>query len=122
MKETSDNKSLVKLKDNIFSKTKKFFLRLLKYDIKKDYADIEEVIPNNQTDKSDDKNEFINQLKEMENSDTNAFNLQTKYENGDLKVSDMSEDEYSKIEDLYNRQIENLTNQIKIKKAKLSTN
>jgi len=122
MKEKSDNKSLVKVNDNIFYKIKKFFLKLFKYDIKKDYTDIEEVIHNNQIDKSDDRNEFINQLKETENTDTNAFNLQRKYENGQLKVSDMSEDEYSKIEDLYNRQIENLANQIKIKKAKLSTN
>jgi len=122
MKEKSDNKSLVKVNDNIFYKIKKFFLKLFKYDIKKDYTDIEEVIHNNQIDKSDDRNEFINQLKETENTDTNAFNLQRKYENGQLKVSDMSEDEYSKIEDLYNIQIENLTNQIKIKKTKLSTN
>ena len=122
MKKKSDNKSLVKVNDNIFSKIKKFFLKLFKYDIKNDYADINEVIHNNQTDKSEDRNEFINQLKEMQNSDTNVFNLQREYENGQLKVSDMSEDEYSKIEELYNRQIENLTNQIKIKKAKLSTN
>ena len=90
MKEKSDNKSLVKVNDNIFSKIKKFILKLFKYDIKNDYTDIEEVIHNNQIDKSDDRNEFINQLKETENTDMNVFNLQRKYENGHfLKSSNL---------------------------------
>lgn len=56
------------------------------------------------------------------NYDTKIFNFQRQYESGELTVEDMSKEEYSKIEELYNRQIENLSNQIKIKKAKLSTN
>lgn len=56
------------------------------------------------------------------NYDTKIFNFQRQYESEELTVEDMSKEEYSKIEELYNRQIENLSNQIKIKKAKLSTN
>ena len=118
MKENFDNKSLIKVNDNIFSKIRNWFINLFSAKIKNiDVAD-----SNIDISKSDNKKDFLNSLKTSESDDTNIFNLQKKYESGQLKVSDMSEDEYSKIEDLYNRQIENLTNQIKIKKAKLSTN
>ena len=120
MKEKSENKSLIKVNDNIFFKIRKFFLKIFKYDISKHNIGVEEISNSNEIYKPDNRNEFLNQLKE--NKYTNVFNLQRKYENGQLKVSEMSEEEYYKIEELYNKQIEILTNQIKYKKAKLSTN
>lgn len=122
MKENSDNKSLIRVNDNIFSKIRNWFINLFSAKIKNIENNIDVADSNIDISNADKKNDFLNSLKTSESNDTNIFNLQRKYENGQLKVSDMSEDEYSKIEDLYNRQIENLANQIKIKKAKLSTN
>jgi len=122
MREDLDNKSLVKVDDNIFLKIRNWFVNLFKFKTKRVQNTIDVTNSNIDVNESSTKNNFLNSLKTSENDDTNIFNLQRKYENGQLKVSDMSEDEYSKIEDLYNIQIENLTNQIKIKKTKLSTN
>jgi len=119
MKESLDNKSLIEYKDNIFHKIRNLFLRIFGYKSRKT-ENIEAdntSIPVNQS-----KSAFLESVKISENSDTNIFDLQRKYENGDLKISDMSKEEYTKMEELYNKQIEVLTNQIKYKKAKLSTN
>lgn len=122
MRENLDNKSLVKVNNNIFLKIRNWFVNLFRF--KTNMIENNTDVPNSniEVSESNTKDAFLNSLKTLENDDTNIFNLQRKYENGELKVSDMSENEYSKIEDLYNRQIENLANQIKIKKAKLSTN
>lgn len=122
MRENFDDKSLVKVTNNIFFKIRNWFVNLFRFKTNRIENTINVTNTNIDVSKSNTKQEFLNSLKTLENDDTNIFNLQRKYENGLLKVSDMSEDEYSKIEDLYNRQIENITNQIKIKKAKLSTN
>jgi len=122
MREKFDNKSLVKVTNNIFLKIRNWFVNLFSFKKNRIENTINATNTNIDASESNTKQEFLNSLKTLENDDTNMFNLQRKYENGQLKVSDMSEDEYSKIEDLYNRQIENLANQIKIKKAKLSTN
>ena len=121
MRENFDNKSLVKVEDNIFFKIKNWFTGLFKVRIKNVQDIVDSANSNIDTNKTNNKEDFLNSLKTVDNEDTNIFNLQMKYENGQLKVSEMSENEYSKIEDLYNKQIENLTNQIKQKKAKLST-
>lgn len=121
MRENFDNKSLVKVEDNIFLKIKNWFTGLFKVRIKNVQNIVDSANSNIDTNKTNNKEDFLNSLKTVDNDDTNIFNLQMKYENGQLKVSEMSENEYSKIEDLYNKQIENLTNQIKQKKAKLST-
>ncbi len=122
MKENFDNKSLVKVNDNIFLKIRNWFVNLFGFKTKSVQNTIDVSNSNMDINEPSTKDNFLNSLKTSENDETNIFNLQRKYENGLLQVSDMSEDEYSKIEDLYNIQIENLTNQIKIKKAKLSTN
>ena len=116
MRENFDNKSLVKVEDNIFLKIKNWFTGLFKVRIKNVQDIVDSANSNIDTNKTNNKEDFLNSLKTVDNEDTNIFNLQMKYENGQLKVSEMSENEYSKIEDLYNKQIENLTNQIKQKK------
>lgn len=122
MRENTDNKSLVKVEDNIFSKLRNWFIGLFKIRTKSIQNAVD--IDNSDvfTNKTNAKDDFLNSLKTLDNDDIDIFNLQRKYENGQLKVSEMSDNEYSKIEDLYNKQIEDLTNQIKQKKAKLSTN
>lgn len=122
MKENNNNKSLVRLNDNIFSRLRNWFISFFNFKTNNNdenhetlYKSIEKSEPNAKTD-------FLNSLKPTENDDTKIFDLQRKYENGNLTVSDMTKEEYSKIEELYNKQIENLQNQIRIKKEKLSTN
>lgn len=122
MKENSDNKSLIKVNDNIFSKIRNWFINLFSAKTKNIENNIDVADSNIDISKSDNKNDFLNSIKASENGDTKIFNLQRQYESGELTVKDMSKEEYLKIEELYNRQIENLTNQIKVKKAKLSTN
>lgn len=122
MKENSDNKSSIKVNDNIFSKIRNWFINLFSAKIKNIENNIDIADSNIDISKSDNKNDFLNSIKTSENGDTKIFNLQKQYESGELTVKDMSKEEYLKIEELYNRQIENLTNQIKVKKAKLSTN
>lgn len=122
MKENSDNKSLIKVNDNIFSKIRNWFINLFSVKIKNSENNIDVADSNIDISKCNNKNDFLNSIKTSENGDIEIFNLQRQYESGELTVKDMSKEEYLKIEELYNRQIENLTNQIKLKKAKLSTN
>ena len=119
MKENYDNKSLVKVSDNIFFRIKNWFLKLFGYN----KQNTENTINLNYHKKEiTNKPDFLESIKISETSDTNVFNLQRRYESGSLKVDDMSKEEYSKIENLYNNQIEDLEKQIKYKKAKLATN
>lgn len=119
MKENYDTKSLVKANDNIFFRIRNWFLKLFGYN----KQNIENNINLNYHKKEiDNKPDFLETIKISEANDTNIFNLQRRYENGNLKINDMSKEEYSKIENLYNKQIEDLEKQIKYKKAKLATN
>lgn len=120
MRENTDNKSLVKVEYNIFSKLRNWFIGLFKIRTKSIQNAVDIDNSDIVTNKINTKDNFLNSLKILDNDDIDIFNLQRKYENGQIKVSEMSDNEYSKIEDLYNKQIENLTNQIKQKKAKLS--
>ena len=47
MKEKSENKSLIKVNDNIFFKIRKCFLKIFKYDISKDNIGSEEISNSN---------------------------------------------------------------------------
>ncbi len=120
MKESLDNKSLVKINNNnIFYKIKNWILKLFGYG----KPNIENDIRLNSINKEiEEKSDFKETIKISKGSDTTIFDLQRRYENGDLKVIDLSKEEYSKLENLYNNQIENLQNQIKYKKSMLSTN
>lgn len=108
MRENLDNKSLVKVNDNIFLKIRNWFVNLFGFKTNRIENTIDVTNSNIDVSESNTKDDFLNSLKTLENEETNIFNLQRKYENGQLKVSDMSKDEYSKIENLYNKQIENL--------------
>lgn len=119
MKENCDNKSLVKVNDNIFFKIRNWLLKLFGY--KK--QNLENNIPLSSLHKEvNNKPNFLESIKISGDSDINVLDLQRKYENGSLNVNDMSKEEYSKIEDLYIKQIENLEKQIKYNKSKLATN
>ena len=119
MRENYDDKSLVKVNDNIFLRIRSWFLKLFGYN-KPSIENNTNIDYHNK--EIDSKLDFLESIKISETSDTNIFNLQRRYENGNLKVDDMSKEEYSEIENLYNKQIEDLEKQIKLKKAKLATN
>ena len=122
MENKNDNKSLVKEKQNIFLKIKNIILSLFR-SRKKNIRENDRLENINEKIKElNNKKEFYDTLKTTINDEKDAFILQRKYENGDLKVNEMSKEQYAKIQDLYYKQIEDLTNQIKYKKAKLSDN
>ena len=119
MKESLDNKSLSKMNNNIFFKIRNWILKLFGYG----KANIENDIRLNSINKEiEGKSDFKETIKIYKDSESTIFELQRKYEKGNLKVIDLSKEEYSKLENLYNNQIENLQNQIKYKKSMLTTN
>lgn len=112
MKENYQNKSLVKVKDNIFYKIKNLFSRWFGFKSIRCECD-DKTIMNMQ---SKNQKDFLDSIKSMQNDKLDILNLQKRYENGNLEVSQMSEEQYKSIEDLYAKQIEALTQQIEHKK------
>ena len=126
MKESYNNKSLVKITNNIFIKIKNWFLTTFSYS--KSYIDDNIPLPSDTINSNipkkiiNNQSDFLNSIKVSPSDDAIIFTLQRKYENGIIKIEDISQEDYSKLENLYLKQIEDLEKQIKYKKSKLVTN
>lgn len=62
---------------------------------------------------------FIDSLKVEESEEAKLFKLQRKYRNGELKEEDLSEEQITKLIELYDRQIESKEKENKIKRNKI---
>ncbi len=74
-------------------------------------------------DKNTDENKrnlFIEQLKNIEDEETNLLKLQRKYRSGEIKEEDLTDEQVNSLCKLYDKQISNLRKSNEIKKQKLS--
>lgn len=119
MKEDTQEKSLVKVNENsIFYKIKNFFRNLFhRKEIVNnvtDFETIEETIK-----KTEQKNAFMESIKNIENEETKLLKLQKQYRSGEIKKENLTEEQIKSLNKLYNKQITNLRKSNEIRKQKL---
>lgn len=117
MKENTQEKSLVQVNENgIFYKIKRFFKNLFNKNTNS-YAVIEET--NNSVKNENKKNSFMEEIKNIENEETQLLKLQKQYRSGEIKEEELTEEQVSSLCALYDKQIANLRKSNEIRKQKL---
>ena len=118
MKENTDEKSLVKINENsIFYKIKRFFKNLLSKKKDADNSIVEETTVIKQDE--DKRNQFMEQIKKIEDEETTLLKLQKQYRNGEIKEKNLTDEQISSLCKLYDKQISNLKKSNEIRKQKL---
>lgn len=109
-----ENKYLQVRKENIFTKFINFFRKVFyrEQNIK------EEKNVNIETENI--KKDFLNEIKLEHEEDSVLINLQKKYENKEIELSSMSDEEIHNLNLLYKRQIEDLSKKLDNKKTELN--
>lgn len=121
MKENTQEKSLIAVNENnIFYKIKKFFRNLFHKNKSVENAiAIENDINASSIDKENNKNSFMESIKNIENEETKLLKLQKQYRNGEVKEEDLTEEQINSLSALYDKQIANLKKSNEIRKQKL---
>ena len=118
MKKNTDEKSLVKINENsIFYKIKRFFKNLLSKKKDADNSIVEETTVIKQDE--DKRNQFMEQIKKIEDEETTLLKLQKQYRNGEIKEESLTDEQVSSLCKLYDKQISNLKKSNEIRKQKL---
>ena len=120
MRDNTQEKSLIAVNENsIFYKIKNFFRNLFhKHKVIESYTAIENST-NTPLEKENDKNSFMESIKNIENEETKLLNLQKQYRNGEIKEEDLTEEQINSLSALYDKQIANLRKSNQIRKQKL---
>lgn len=123
------NDYLVERKESIFTKIFKFLRNLFKRNNQEDNIDNnEEIIEKNpeidnnlKSKNSSDEydSEFLAYLRIDKREEPELLELQRKFENKEILMSDMSDIDLIRLNDLYNRQITKMKNDLENKKTKV---
>lgn len=118
MNENSKDKSLIQINiKGIFYKIEQFFVNIFK---KKDInEEVLAVEPNDEFNKIKNANTFIKELKNIETEETEILKLQKEYRNGKIDEKDLSIDQISALNKLYDKQITDLKKSNEARKQKL---
>ena len=117
MKESTDEKSLVRInKNSIFYKIKQFFKNI--FHNKSVNNDIPE-IKNNIIVEDNKKIKFMEEIKNIEDEETLLLKLQKKFRSGGIKEEELSNEQVNSLCALYDKQIENLRKSNETRKQKL---
>ena len=118
MKENTDEKSLVRINENsIFYKIKKFFKNLFNKNKNADNSIVEETAVIKQDENK--RNQFMEQIRKIEDEETILLKLQKQYRNGEIKEEDLTDEQVISLCKLYDKQISNLKKSNEIRKQKL---
>lgn len=118
MIENTDEKSLARVNENsIFYKIKRFFKNLFNKNNSADNTIVEETAVIKQDE--DKRNQFMEQIRKIEDEETTLLKLQKQYRNGEIKEEDLTDEQVSSLCKLYDKQISNLKKSNEIKKQKL---
>lgn len=112
MEENTQEKELIESKErNLFTKIKNFFRKIFtkKSNIKEE----------NGKDIQDINNKFKESIKMADDEEVKIFELQARYRRGEIAENDLTEEQIDAICDLYDKQIEELKQAIKIKEEKI---
>ena len=120
MRENTQEKSLVQVNENsIFYKFKNFFKNLFyKNKVVNNVSNTIE-IPENTMHTTEQKNLFMESIKNNENEETKLLKLQKQYRNGEVKEEELTEEQINSLTALYDKQIANLRKSNQIRKQKL---
>ena len=121
MKENTQEKSLVQVNENsIFYKIKSFFRNLFHKDKEIEInIPIETISNDNIVKNENNKSEFIERLKTIEDENTLLLKLQKQYRSGKIKEEDLTEEQKNSLCVLYDRQIADLRKSNEFRKNKL---
>ena len=120
MKENTQEKSLVQVKENsIFFKIKNFFRKLFckKANIAQD--SITEEYNETQIEKESSRHSFMESIKNIEDEETKLLSLQKQYRSGEIKEEELSQEQVNSLCALYDKQIENLRKSNEMRKQRL---
>ena len=114
MGENTQEKNLIEKKEkSVFQKIKNFFKKLF----------VKNKIENNiQPDiiEEESNNEFKESIKMTEDEETKLLELQRKYRRGEVAENDLTEEQIDALCELYDKQIEDLKQSIRIKEEKIA--
>ena len=119
MKENTQEKSLIKVNENsIFYKIKNFFRNLFH---KKEFVSsvINSKAVESDTEKIEQKNNFMESIMNIEDEETKLLKLQKQYRSGEIKGEELSEKQILALGKLFDKQIAELSKSNKIRKEKL---
>lgn len=120
MKENTQEKALVQVNENsIFYKIKSFFRNLFYRKPVVNEAKYIESNTENETERENAKNSFMESLRNIEDEETKLLKLQRQYRNGDIKEEELTEEQIYSLEALYDKQIANLKKSNEIRKQRL---
>lgn len=118
MKKNTDEKSLVRVNENsIFYKIKNFFRNLFNKNNSADNYIVEETAVIKQDEEK--RNQFMEQIRKIEDEETILLTLQKKYRNGEIKEEELTDEQVNSLCKLYDKQISNLKKSNEIRKQKL---
>lgn len=118
MKKNTDEKSLVRVNENsIFYKIKNFFRNLFNKNNGADNYIVEETAVIKQDEEK--RNQFMEQIRKIEDEETILLTLQKKYRNGEIKEEELTDEQVNSLCKLYDKQISNLKKSNEIRKQKL---
>jgi len=115
MEENTQEKNLIEKKEkiNFFQKIKNFFKNLFG---KKQVEVNEEIVAEQQ----ESSNEFKDSIKMTEEEENQLLELQNKYRRGEIAENDLTEEQIDALCDLYDKQIEEIKQSIKVKEEKIA--
>lgn len=115
MEGNTQEKNLIEKKEkiNLFGKIKNFFKNLFG---KKQVEVAEQIVVEQQ----ESSNEFKDSIKMTEEEENELLELQKKYRRGEIAENDLTEEQIDALCDLYDKQIEDIKQSIKIKEEKIA--
>lgn len=118
MKDNTQEKNLIERNENnIFGKIKNFFRNLFG---KKD-IEVNNIVDENVEMEMEKSETFRSSLKDTENNDeTNIFELQRRYRNGEIAGTDLTQDQINALCQLYDSQISDMKRTIAAKEQQLA--
>lgn len=113
MEENTQEKNLIEKEEkiNLFGKIKNFFKKL--------FGKKEIEIINEEHIEKESNNEFRDSIKMTEDEETKLLDLQRRYRRGEIAENDLTDEQIDALCDLYDKQIEELKNSIRIKEEKI---
>ena len=112
MRENTQEKSLISVNENrIFYKIKNFFKNLFH---KNKVVNSEDIMHT-----TEQKNAFMESIKNIEDEETNLLKLQKQYRNGEIKEEELTKEQINSLSALYDKQIANLRKSNETRKKRL---
>lgn len=103
-------KSLIAINENsIFYKIKNFFLKLFyRNESNENRPQIHHIEPNKIQNNSNQKESFIESIRNIENDETKLLKLQKQFDNYEIEKSELSKEQIADLTELYKKQINDL--------------